>query len=271
MEHSLNREHLLYYNQELAAKSAVQTVFELSTTKDPFEKIILSRDFFINKYKGNIVLQNSLNYILNGLGKENLENQLKTKKLMLFKEFSKTKTDITNILNRKIPRKSTIFLHSLNNTLFESVLNLAKNKEATLIFLDSHPQEFGNAMHQSFKNHKIKHLQFSDLQMGIAISKSDFCLIGVDAIKKNGNAIVKTGTQTALKVSKENHTKTYLVANTWGIDTTNSANNLFNQNTQTDTKYEEIIKPVESYITEQGIFDFEHVVRESKFFNKNLI
>ena len=107
--------------------------------------------------------------------------------------------------------------------------------------------------------------------MNNAISKSDFCLIGVDAIKKNGNAIVKTGTKTALKVANELHTKTYLIANTWGIDTQNNANQLFNQNTQTDMKYEEIIKPIETYITEQGIFDFKHIVRESKFFNKTLI
>ena len=159
----------------------------------------------------------------------------------------------------------------LDDLIVKNIITIAKNKNLTLTFLDNFPQMFGVAMSVVCKKKKIIFFKFLDLDINHAISQSDLCIIGVDAVTKKGSAIVKTGTKTALKLAEENHTKTYLITNSWRIDTKNQHTELVNYNTKTHTKYEEIIKPTHTYITEQGIFDYKHIVQEAKFFNKNLI
>ena len=63
MELMLDKSLLGYYNQDLVAKSGIQILFNLSLEEgDVFQKLFLTKKSLLNQYKGNVVLENAMDF-----------------------------------------------------------------------------------------------------------------------------------------------------------------------------------------------------------------
>ncbi|MEM4397025.1 MAG: hypothetical protein QW757_00185 [Candidatus Woesearchaeota archaeon] len=257
MEELLDFEKILYYNQDISAKSAISLFYSMIKNKPEQEVIndlMITKEILLKKEPHNIVLKNSIDFFLTNLHPNNLIEISKTKKEKIFLYFEKSKQELINNLDRKINSNSIIFVHSINNLIYESIKKITENKKLQINLLNSDFSDIFSKKLSSKANITI----FESLEIKKALQKVDFCLFGCEGIIKN-KAIAKKGSELLSDYIKKQNISLYVL--THGLKHT-SKNIFLNGN----SNYELIeSEKITSFICEYGILKPEHIEQEINF------
>ncbi|MBT4023111.1 hypothetical protein HN789_03925 [archaeon] len=264
--------NIFFYNHDILAKTSINVLCDsIITTQDQFKCLFSTKDILFEKHKGVSVVQNAISYFLHDLKKEGLEKQITIKKREIELQINKKTKEIAEIAAKKIKNNSCVFVHSINNQIFEILLQASNYKKFEVNLVKHDPFNIENQFTLKLKNKNIKYNVFPDLAIEQAIEHSDVCFIGTESILKNKDAIVKTGTNVATNLAKKHNTPTYLCAHSWKFDFHNTSKQLLNHTIgKQPIKAFERIKheQIESYIIESGIFKPKQAIHEIKYFNK---
>ena len=262
-----------FFNHEIFAKTSVNVLYDtITNSNEKFKSLFDSKKILLEKHKGNTIVSNSIDYFLMNLSENNILKESKLKKTKIEKELSKKIKEVSLIASKKIKKNSDVFIHSVNNQILDLILQASKHKKFRIHLLEHQPHETGRDLIKKLDEKKIEYYLYPDLAMEHAISVSDICFIGGDAILENNNSIVKTGTNIVTDIAKKNNCPVYVCAHSWKYDNKKQANTLLNYKFGEKNPtfiYEQLSSiNINSYITEHGIFKPEHVVEEIKYFNK---
>ncbi len=275
MELMLDKSLLGYYNQDLVAKSGIQLLFNLSHEEgDVFQKLFLTKKSLLNQHNGNVVLENALDFFLADLTKQDLRKQVKQKKEKVIRTLKHIGKESARHGAKKIKAGSTVFVHSLTNQVFDTLIASARYKQFNVNVVDHTPHNLGFALSKKLKKSRVKVNLYPDLHLDQAVVNSDACFIGAHAITKN-EAVVKTGTNMAVGAALDHHIPVYVCGHTWKYDNKKKTHKLVHHKPSKRSKfdphtvYEHLpSNKITAYILEHGIYKPEHVVSEIKFFNR---
>jgi translation initiation factor 2B subunit (eIF-2B alpha/beta/delta family) len=265
MELLLESEHIQYYNQDLHAKSAVSAVFHVisSAGNEPLKKAIETRKAFIEKHPHNIVLKNSLDYFFSnltpGMAKERHDETIT--------KITAANRELAEIGAKKIKKGSTVFVHSVNNQVLETLFHASRANKFTINILEHSPLFFGKHLSAKLKKHNIRAKVFSDISIKDAVIHADTCLIGADSITKDGT-YAKTGSVAAAAVANRHHIPVYVLGHSYKYDHKQKIK-LHEHRHENHSLFEFLPnEDIKSYICEHGIFKPRHIYDEILFFNK---
>ena len=266
MENLLDKEALKYFNQDVITKAGIQVLFNSS---EDFKKLFLTKKNLLEQNPENIVLHNSINYFLSNLSKHNLKKEVTIKRDEVFKKIHTTEREVGKAGSKKIKPGSKVFVHSLNNQIIKILLNALRYKQFHINFVMHSPIYYGHSLFQKLRKHTKDLNIYPDISIKEGVEASNLCLIGGDAITKNGDAIVKTGSNLISGVANENNIPVYVCAHSLKYDNNNQTDTLLEIKHKNHNVFEHLHKnKINSYIIEHGIFKPEHVVGEIRFFNK---
>ncbi|MEM3373775.1 MAG: hypothetical protein QXE31_01005 [Candidatus Woesearchaeota archaeon] len=261
MEKLLDRDLIPYYNQDISAKSSAFLLYSIiknNPKNSVVQDLIITSNILKEKEPNNIVLKNTLDFFLTNLHPTDIEKIAKEKyeKILTHLEFSKN--EITKNLHKKIKNNSTIFIHSINNLVYDSILSISKEKKLNINLLSSKP--FGELAAEKFRSQGIKVNLFNDLEIKEAIKNIDLSLFGSEGIIKN-KSLTKKGSEAIAHYINKNRIPLYVI--THSLKYTDKEHKIINY---------EIIEPenITAYICEYGILKPEHLEKEIKFHNSKL-
>ena len=275
MELLLNKDHLKYYNQDLYAKAEISVLFDTisSSEKDEFKKIFDIKNELLEKDPHNIVLHNGLNFFLYQLPQSELKKAAKEKHALIINKINTANKDIAQIAAKKIKKGSTVFVHSLNNQIYEILIHAAANNSFIINLVEHAPFSFGIFMSERLKEHNVKTRLFSDLAIKEAAMQADSCFIGGEVIIHGSGAIAKTGSYLAAEISKKHQIPLYVCAHSLKYDVKNRVANMLEHEYCHDKHdvrkvYEFLPKDlINAYVCEYGVFKPEHISDEIRFHN----
>lgn len=275
MELDLSRDILNYYNQDIIAKTGLSTLYMSLLSGEPqgFKTLFAIKKHLLKQHPNNIVLRNSINFFLFNLSGSKINEQAKEKHAQIIKKINLANKEISKIGAKKIRPNSTIFVHSINNHIFDILMHASKYKTFSLNLVEHNPFNFGGKLSKKIKG-KIKARLFPDLALKDAVTSASTCFIGGEAILKNKGAIVKTGSTMAGEISKKYNIPVYVVAHTLKYDhDMTMLKQLGHEHKHSDHSirgvYEALGKDIiDAYISEYGIFKPEHIINEIRLFNK---
>ncbi|MEM2131404.1 MAG: hypothetical protein QXM96_02805 [Candidatus Woesearchaeota archaeon] len=257
MEELLDFEQIPYYNQDLSAKSAISLFYSMIKNKPEQEVIkdlIITKEILLKKEPHNLVLKNSIDFFLTNLHPNNLMEISKNKKEKIFSYFEKSKQELINNLDKKLNSNSVIFVHSINNLIYESLKKITENKKLQINVLNCDFSDTFSKKMSSKANIKI----FEPLEIKKALKSVDFCLFGCEGIIKN-KAIAKKGSEILSEYIKKQNCPLYVLTHSLK----HTSDNIFlNEN----SGYEVIeSEKITSFICEYGILKPEHIEQEINF------
>ena len=275
MDLLLNNDFLRFYNQDLIAKSGVKSLYDMSLDeKDEaiFKKLFESRELLLQKNPENIVLRNSMNYFLGRLPTRNILDEIKSKNTEVIHKINKMNSEASIIGAKKIKPGSTVFVHSINNNLLEILMHAAKYKHFSVRTVRHMPFMLGSALKKKLARSEIKTTVYSDLSLKEAITHSDICFIGAEAILKKG-CIAKTGSNTASRFAEEQNIPLYYCAHSLKYDHDKKMKEFLDSTVTVDDNVSRVFEyvPPENiglYITDLGILKPEYMVDELKMHHK---
>jgi len=173
------------------------------------------------KNPNNILLKNSLNYILHldqdieGNFKKSMLNRLDEAKDHL----SKSTHTICGFGSKKIKNGMNIFVYDIN----EIMLNLIsytkeKNKKFNLISTESRPHFEGRYLAKYLYKLNLPFTMYLDCAARLAIKDSDIILIGADNIDLNGTCYSKIGSEMFAEIARNQGVPVYICADSWQLN-----------------------------------------------------
>lgn len=263
MENLLEYENITYYNQDISTKSSIYLLYNLvknNPTKEVIKDLLITSNILLSKEPNNVVLKNAITFFLTNLHPINIENIAKEKKDKIIKYLEMSYKEITANLDKKIKKNSIVFIHSINNILLESLLNLINKKNVEIRILEHKP--LGKLTIQKLLQKKAKVKEYTDLDIKNALENADYCLIGGEGIIKN-KAIAKKGSELVSYYTKKNKIPLYVLNHS--LKYTDNIINI-------DEKKYDLLEPehISAYICEYGILKPDHIKQEIKFHNSKL-
>lgn len=265
--------NIFFYDHDVLAKTSVNVLHDtLNLSNEKFETLFDVKNTLLEKHKGSTVVSNSIEYFLIGLNENKIIEQSKEKKKEIEAELNKKNKELSILAAQKIKNNSEVFIHSLNNQIFEILSHASTYKKFKVNLLEHQPLEFGREFIKKLTSKNIEFRLFPDLAIEQAIFNSDVCFIGAEAILKNKGAITKSGTNLVSNIAKKNHCPVYVCAHSWNYDYKKTAIKLldynFGEKNPTNIFEHLPFEKIDSYITEHGIFKPEHAIEEITYFNK---
>ncbi len=102
---------------------------------------------------------------------------------------------------RQLPDNSTIATISYSSTV-EAILQTTKKYNITAIVLESRPGGEGAILAANLRDSGIKTILLPDTMMYEAVERSDYVLVGADAVTRDGCLVNKVGTRLLAMISK---------------------------------------------------------------------
>jgi translation initiation factor 2B subunit (eIF-2B alpha/beta/delta family) len=276
MELLLEKNNITYYNPDLFAKAGVLILFNTIYTDESTnaKKIQETKKAILEKEPHNIVLKNALDFFLYQIGQTKNKEEIKEKYSKTIKLIVDSNKGAADFGIKKIKEGATVFVHSLNNQLFNTLEKAAAQKKFSLYFVEHRPFLFGNHLETKLKN-KIKTKQHTDIAIRQAVLSSDICFIGADALLKDANAIAKTGANAAIDAAIKANIPVYLFLHSLKYDNNQNHKHQLSHTAKTEkeeitheTVYELVEKEkIDGYICEHGIYSPEHIINEIRFYN----
>ncbi len=262
--------NIFFFDHDILAKTSVNVMHDSAySNNDKFKSLFTSKKVLLEKYKGSTTVSNSIDYFLAGLTSQNLEKQAKAKKQDIQKEIVHRVKNTASVGAKKIKTNSNVFIHSVNNQVFEVLAKASKYKEFTVTLLEHNPLAMGEKASKILKKQKIVHKIYPDLAAENAIEHADICLIGADAILSNRGAIAKSGSKIVADIAAQHHCPVYVCAHSFRYDSKNTARHLLDHEHNNTKVYEALPKEkISSFITDTGIYKPDHIVEEIRHFNK---
>jgi translation initiation factor 2B subunit (eIF-2B alpha/beta/delta family) len=268
MESSIEKIHLDYYDQDLIAKSVIQTLFDISQ-QNSFSKLIKTSKILLQKHDKSVVTKNSIKYFIKNLSNNDLLGQTKNKKNKLFSYYNKKHKELSKIVSKKLVNHSRIFIHSINKEILDIINYIAANTISEINTIQHTPFFLGNKLSQN--KSKIKTNIFFDEDINKSIENSTICLIGADAITNKGDIICKYGSNDVIIHSKKLDIPSYIITNSLKQDNENTSLKLLDTKYKYLNMYEKINdKKINGVILEHGIFKPHEIYNESLLTNKLL-
>jgi len=269
MELLLDREELKYYNQDIFAKTAVKTLFDVSqqpNVENKFAKMFQALDFLQNQQPHNIVVSNAAKHFLFGLSEHNIEEHSKEKYDLTLKLIKENNKNVALIGAKKIKAGSSVFISSFNNQLVSILIKAAKHKQFTVFAVKEHNNIYSNLL-KKLKSHKINIVEVDWHHINKTIEKADICLIGGEVITKKRGVFVKKGGHLVSETAQKNNVPVYVCLHSLKFDHKNTTTSKIIEQNNHDYLSE---NEVSSYICEQGIFKPKDMVQEAIFHNRKL-
>jgi len=268
MDRLVLKEFLPYYNQDLHAKTAIDSVHSLmNSSTQPFQSLFDFKQHSFSKYPENIVMQNAINCYVTKL--HNNKNSFSKRKEEVLKKIDSTSEDASNVFSKKIKHGRDVFVHSLNNVIYEGVKDSEK-KKVTLHVLEHVPFSLGKHLKQKCKNTVL----YSDLLIHQAIENSDICFVGAHSICHNG-VICKPGSVSVLDISKEKGIPCYIVAHSFHYDRRGKTLQALSHEHDTEQGHDintvlEFVprEKVRNIICDFGVFPYDYIHEEILAHNK---
>ncbi|MBT3463725.1 hypothetical protein HOD20_01950 [archaeon] len=243
------------HDKELFAKAVSHSICEISQEKDSSE-ILFTKRAMINQFKDNVVVKNSLKYLIHNLKKTNTHRQLNDNKNQLFLLFLDNKRKVHKHIKHKTTTNKKIYVHGINTLLSYSLDKLKKNKNIEVIA----PKLTPIYENWQYLGEGIKYVE--DLDMYYAIKESNMILIGADKISKN-HTICKKGTNMCIEIANKFHKPTYVCASSFYLDAHNAI-----KDKEFEKHYEKIKnKSISGIISELGIHQSHHFYYEALHYN----
>lgn len=277
MELLLDKEHLKYYNQDIYAKTAISVLYDIIKNSEsaPFDKIFKTKDDLLCQHPYNIVLKNAIDFFLWNLPSNSIKEAAKEKYVELLKKITEINEKAAETAAKKIKNNSTVFVHSLNNQVFGMLAQAAKNKSFKVNILEHSPFSFGKHLSKKLKESRITATVFPDIAINQAVSSSDTCFFGGEAVLSDKNAIAKIGSVAALEISKKHNIPSYVCIHSMKYDHKKrmqaSLTHQYSGEYGHDLRnvYEHIPKEsVGAFICEFGVFKPEQILEEFRFYNR---
>jgi len=274
MEKSLNQESLKHYNQDIFAKTAISTLAHIAEDldeKQAFKILFNTKNILLNKYKYNIVVKNAIDYFFHKLHNINIKEETKQKYYSFLEYIENSNKRISQAGFKKVKDDSQIFVHSINNQVYEILKLASNNKKFKLNFVEHKPFEMDKAFGKKLKEQKISYEIYPDLSLRQAIQNSDTCFIGGEAIFNNKGAMVKHGGKLAAEIAHKNQIPVYLCTHMWKHDHDDTFFLKLSRDEKVRKNYE-MIPPnnITAYITDMGIHKPKEIVDEIKFHTRFL-
>ncbi len=274
MEKYLDPKVLSYYNQDIYAKTAASVLYDFSK-EGSLKKITEAKEILLKKHVHNVVVKNAIYFFLYKLDPTQLEKNARKKHQELIKKLNQANKKVAIHTAKKIKPGSTVFAHSLNNQVFEALLEAVKYKEFRINLLDHEPFSLGKSAAKKLKKQGITLNTFPDISLNHAIQEADLCLIGGEAIIKEG-AIVKQGSKIVTAQAKKHQIPVYVCAHSLKYDFEGSTTMLQHEHNHTDHHHKKVYefldkKEFYAYVCEYGIFKPQYIVNEVLFHNKWMI
>ena len=262
-----------YYNQDIFAKAGIKTLSSIChNSKDPFNELFMAKSSLLKNNSDNMSLVNSINFFLQNLPKQDINEKGREKEYSIYKKFEEANKEISKLGSKKIKPGCSVFIHSLNNQIFEILKHASRYKNFEINILEHSPFNFSHTLHKHLNKANIT--IYPDISIRQAIHDSDICFIGADAILKNSNLVAKIGSTAACMLAKENNVPVYVCAHSWKYDSKNMMIMSLQKEHEHDVKhhvkkiYEIVNKDlIQSFICETGIFNPKHIIDEIRFAN----
>ena len=224
MDFLQDKEHISYFNQELIAKTATELLYNavLENKKNVFSNLFLIKKNLLRHDKGNKVLENSIDYFLEGIHHHNIVEQSKQKKKEIHAILTNKSKHTSKLLSKKIKTGSEIIIHSLNNHLITSLNYSAKHNSFKINYLeDEHLEKKENLKNRLNKYNTLPN-NISEEEIETSLKSTSFCLIGAKRLTKNKGAIVKKGSIKLIEKAQKNNVPVYVCAHSWSYTPKNN-------------------------------------------------
>jgi translation initiation factor 2B subunit (eIF-2B alpha/beta/delta family) len=264
MEHTLNEETLAFFNQEIYAKAAVLTLYNIiqkTDERDVFEKVFSVKNHILEQNQNNVFVKNLLTYFLYNLPQKGIKVAAEARYKEIMRQLPHKSEQLSKLGSKKIKDKSRIFLHSVDNNTYSIIKEASKNRSFSVNLLEHAPHNLGKHTYEELKKKKIDAKLFTDLEMFEAIKESDICFLGAKSINQDKNAVVKTGSNLAAEISNKHNIPVYVCAPSFLYDNDKVTSNRL-------VGVEELKKEnITAFITEYGIHSPAHLSEELRFHN----
>jgi len=237
--------------------------------EDLFKKLFLTKTNLLNSNQINIVLHNSIDFYLMNLSNHNIKQETNKKKEEIFKKLKSMNLELAKNASKKIKNNDSIFVHSLNNQISSIIEYASRYKKFEINLVNHSPLNIGEKLKNKYSD-KIKINLYPDMALLEALHKSNICFIGAESFNNKG-AIVKSGSNIISNITKESRIPTYICAHSYKYDRKNISKRFMNhKDEETKSSLFEFLSNdnQNSFITDNGIFKSNHVVHETKYFNK---
>ena len=272
MDLHLDEELLTYYNYDVFAKAAVSSMYDAVHAADEnhYEKLFSTKGILLEKHPHNAVVKNSLKFMLHKLPPLDITARVKKRKEDFIKKLHDANKEMAKVAAKKIRPGSTVFVHSINNTVFELLKHAATYKDMTVHVLEHSPLDLG----KHFKTHASDHVElkvFPDLAVRNALHGADVCFIGADAVTDQGS-VVKLGGTAVATLAKKFNLPVYVLHHAYKYDA-DASKALLETEHEHELDYKQLHEfldneHVYAYVCEYGIFPPQHLKRELRFHNE---
>ncbi|MBN1502642.1 hypothetical protein JW930_03795 [Candidatus Woesearchaeota archaeon] len=252
-------------DHRLHAKATLDALYELFLSSEGnLSGVLATREAILNSTHKNMLLKNSIKYFFHDLKKGNLKQQAKTKHLDILKYYHEAHKKISDHLEKKLRKNSSLFLASYSDIVADAIKEIAQKNKFTLLLLETNPlNKLKNQFPEKAKNN-ITFITLPDLAISAALARSDYVLISSSLITSEGSVLSTVGAGVVARTAKEHHVPVYVCANSWSHNPGQGANSLYINELK-----EEIVPPnhIQGIICEFGIFKPELFVKENYYHN----
>jgi translation initiation factor 2B subunit (eIF-2B alpha/beta/delta family) len=140
--------------------------------------------------------------------------------------FKESQNKISELVNKKIKKNSTIFTHCHSSTVVKSLI-YSKKKNFQVFNTETRPLFQGRKTTKELTKAKIKTIEIVDSAAAIALKKNkilrktNIVLLGCDAILKDGSVINKVGSGMFAEIAYHHKIPVYIVTDAWKFTSRN--------------------------------------------------
>ena len=198
----------------------------------------------------------------------------KSSKESVLNHFANSQEFINHYVARIIPSNAVVFTHCHSNTLAQALIAAHKSKKFSVINTETRPLNQGHLTAKQLSKAGINVTMSIDSAMLEDIKKSDFVMIGADAVTKKG-VLNKVGSALIARIAKDCKKPLYIVTDSWKFSShkvqieRRSPKEIWSRapkNVKIENFSFDLIPPkqITGIISEFGILTYNQFIKESK-------